>query len=403
MATDPAVLEYLQRAGLLPMPEASPEPDIQGLIAAQNADAETRRNAALGRSGEMAAAAVGRRAPQLSPFEDKQQAVKDFVTREQIVRKAAEENLAKKKLAQQSEMDKAKFDLATRQAGGLEEYRKAQIASLAGRPELEREKLAANEAYRQKQLELAKERNQIARISAMKPSGGSAGAVQTDDIQAYVDGVQSGILPPPSGRLTGNLLKANAELSRRGFDTSKALMQWKAQDRLVSSLNSGTQVRLGQATRMVRDSLDKVEELYNAWEQKGMASQFPKLNKMDLAAAVAMGGERGAVAQPLLTLINDLILEQATVLMGGGVPTDKAMNRAEENLQAQWGSKTFKEALKLLKFNTNTRLSVLSGSQTNMGSGIDEVNPYAKTTVPGATPQAKYRYNPETDELEPTE
>lgn len=407
MAVDPAILEYLQREGYMPAPASVPEGgdritlespsaaptnpdqvDIAGLIAAQNADEQTRRNQAIGRAGEMAAAVVGGRSPQLEAFDPKDQAVKDFVLRDQLKRRATEGRLAKEKAAAAAEMAKKKFELEVKKAGGLEEYRKAQIADLTAKPSREAEKRALEEKrqeaidlYRKSQLDISRSRLGMEgqRIALEKSRSGVGGEPdENSPVALKARAIIEGRQPPDLKGLYKMALPVSAELERQGFDLSEANLQWEGQKRLVSSLNGPQQTRLGQATRMVKESLGKVDELYKNWQREGIASRFPTLNEKDIEIAIAGGGKRGAAAQALQTLINDLVLEQATVLMGGNAPTEQAMVHARENIQAQWGSAAFGEALKLMRFNTNARLKAMQETRTNLGGGTQKPNRYQK-------------------------
>jgi hypothetical protein len=270
-------------------------------------------------------------------------------------------------------------------------------------------------SYRNAQLRLNQQRLDIARQRAQAESKryglGGDNAGEDTDVKMKARAIMEGRQPPDMKGLYRMALPVAAELERHGFDLAKAQMQWDAQKRLVSSLNGPQQTRLSQATRMVEHSINKVEELYKRWEKAGIASQFPTINRADLAVAMSAGGERGAAATALNTLINDLILEQATVLMGGNAPTDQAIKHAEANLNASWGGRTFRDALDLVKYNTNIRMTVMRESTPNIGPGYEgQENPYSRVPaeIPEGTPgtgmipekNATHRFNPATGKIE---
>jgi hypothetical protein len=179
-----------------------------------------------------------------------------------------------------------------------------------------------------------------------KPAGGPAPApgplTGADAIaQAIIDGKQ-----PPE---TKGLFRAGAavreKLAQKGFDLSAAQTEWTATQRHLATLNGQQQERLRQAIDFTTHSLDKIDELYNRWQQVGPASGYRMLNKAALSAAKQGGGEAGAVAQALEAQINDLTAEMANVYMGGNSPTDHALSLAKENLSADWNEKTFKTAI----------------------------------------------------------
>jgi hypothetical protein len=404
---DPRIVEYLRERGLESPAVAF---DLEGLRRAQEEEAQVRHMQDVGRAGEMASAAVRGRAPDYSAFRVPT-AVKDFLERQGLLKAAA---------AEQS--TKAATELAAQKAQVEERLRGAQIKELESRPEREAAKLertlakeetdralrersvasqeeARKEAARMQAARLGLEQQRLGLEQARLGVGGGKGTGGEESSSHLVaKAIAEGRQPPDLKGLYRMALPVKADLERMGFNLSKAQIQWDAQKRLVSSLNGPQQTRLGQATRMVQHSLDKVEELYKNWQREGIASEFPTLNKADLAVAIQQGGKRGAAAQALTTLINDLILEQATVLMGGNAPTEQAMHHAEENLQAQWGGTTFEEALRLVKFNANMRSSIMKETTPNIGSGSTEPNPYTKKE--STEKKATHRFNPETGRIE---
>lgn len=398
---DPRVIEYLKQRGIDSPATAL---DLEGLRRAQEEEAQIRHMQDVGRAGEMAAAAISRRAPDYSHFQVPT-AVKDFLARQGLLKEASAE-----------QDKKAAAALAASRAGTEEDLKRAQIEELKGRPELQASKLkqamekeAADRALRERSISsqeqyrkmatgmqaarLGLEKERLKLEQARLGAGGAGKEGEENAVTLKARAIMEGRQPPEMKGLYRMALPVSAELERHGFDLAKANLAWEGQKRLISSLNGPQQVRLGQATRMVDESLIKVEDLYKKWERQGIASEFPTLNRADLAIAIKQGGERGAAAQALTTLINDLILEQATVLMGGNAPTEQAMKHAEENLQAQWGGKTFHEALGLVKFNTNARMKILTESKPNLGS-LGE-----KGGESGAKGSKRFVYDPSTGEF----
>jgi hypothetical protein len=416
MATfDPKILEYLRQTGKLPDPtpgtgaevssqDLSPpstDVDLQGLIAAQNADADRRRLMALGAAGERAAAAIGHRTPDLQPFQPVNQEVKNFVLRNELKRKAEEGEMKARAAASEMALKQSREE-------SERALREARVADLQLKPELaekrfmsEAEKLKSLNDYRAQQVALGKERNQIARSRPV--GGGAMSGGGSSFMENYVEGVRKGLLEPPKGRLTGNMLVAQSMLADSGFNVAKANMQWTAEKKFLQSLNAPQPTRLRQATHMVQKSLGEIERLYDDWEKIGLASRFPTLNRKAIQAAIETGGEVGAAAQRLDTMISDIILEQATVLMGGAVPTNEAIKKAEHNLDIAWGGKSFRSGLEAMLFNTNVRLSVMDEAMSNVGGGNREANPYAVISPNAGGPEEKkatHRFNPKTGKIE---
>jgi hypothetical protein len=235
------------------------------------------------------------------------------------------------------------------------------------------------------------ERSNLARekiLSTPKPAGmggmGGHGAfLPPDDTEAIADAIARGDLPPNLAPYRSNASAVAASLARKGINVSEQQMNFSAEQKAVSSLNSTQQVRLRQTMGTLDHSLNKLEEVYGRWQKLGPASGFRKFNKAALAAAQQVGGETGATAQELTTLINDLTAEVANVYMGGNSPTDHALKLAGENLKADWNEETFKQLLGLMR----TQMKFRRQAMDEVGAaGTRGENQYART--PAAEPAA---------------
>lgn len=394
MATiDPKILEYLQQTGKLPPDALSssavtpdsevPSPDIEltGLIAAQNQDADRRRLMALGAAGERASAAIGGRTPNLQPFQPANQAVKDYVLRNQVTRQAEEGRRDRAKAASAALADKAKMDLSLGREESQKALREARIADLQQKPELAGQRLSAAadkqkalEEFRAGQLKLGAERNQIARS---RPRGvGSGGGSENDMYDKIAEEIEAGRQPPPTGtRVTKHVLNLRAAFARRGFDLTQAQIDWRAMIRHYNSLNGPTQLKLRQAVTFVKMHAPVVADLFQKWKETGLVSGFRDFNRASLAAAKKMPGETGAIAQNLEAQINDLVSELATAYKGGNASTDETLKLAKENLESDWNEETFVMAIKLMQRNMGIRLNAIANTKA---AGVSAGSKYAR-------------------------
>ncbi|MFZ2196861.1 MAG: hypothetical protein WAV13_03945 [Thermodesulfovibrionales bacterium] len=255
--------------------------------------------------------------------------------------------------------------------------RKAMEALTARRMSRE-EKLSDIESQRSYQ-DARDARQNAAATERIKMGGGGHGAfLPGDDLDAIADGIIKGEIPPNLSPFRSNASGVAARLSRKGYNLSEQQLNFSAEQKAISSLNSTQQVRLRQTMDTLDHSLDKLEEVYGRWSVLGPKSGFRKFNKAALAAAQQVGGETGATAQELQTLINDLTAEVASIYMGGNTPTDHALKLAGENLKADWNQETFTKLLGLLR----TQLRFRKNAMDNVrASGTREGNQYEPATA----------------------
>ena len=178
------------------------------------------------------------------------------------------------------------------------------------------------------------------------------GAGVADDI---AESIMSGKQPPDTKGLyrTGPMVRA--KLAQKGYDLKDANLDWQASQRFVLSQNSPPLVRLRQSAVTADHSLDVIDELSKQWQ----AGRFPPLNRARLAAAQngAFGPEAASLARQLDGQITDLTFELGNVYMGGGTPTDQALQLAKKNLSADWDDKVLRDMTNLARRNINIRLN----------------------------------------------
>ncbi len=202
----------------------------------------------------------------------------------------------------------------------------------------------------------------------------------SNDAKDIADAIENGDQPPTLQGLYRNAGPVRAELARRGVPLAKMEMDWNATKKYLGTLNGSQQTRLRQAITTASGSLDKIESLYNEFQQIAPTSGIRMINKASLAAAKQLPGRAGAVATALDAQIADLTSELGNVYMGGNSPTDHALSLAQKNLSSDWNKQTFDEALKQTRLNIKIRQNSIIHAAP---AGVSADSPYK---VPGAEP-----------------
>ena len=196
------------------------------------------------------------------------------------------------------------------------------------------------------------------------PRTGTPSSGLPPQLESVIQGVMNGTVPPDLKGLNRNVASAvTAELANRGFDRSKALNEWTANQKLISTMNDQQQMSQRQSLEGVPKQLDMIEGYFNQWQQ--MAPQFGLrvLNRAALNAAKQMGGQMGAVAQALDGQIADLTSELGGVYGKGNTPTDHALQLASKNLSGEWDVPTFKTAVQNIRRGIAIRTNALNSAQ----------------------------------------
>lgn len=208
-----------------------------------------------------------------------------------------------------------------------------------------------------------------------KPAGGGINSTMQADIDATVEAIINGDQPPPntSSRPTQFTIALTGALGRAGYPLAQAQKDWSAIQKHIATLNGPQQERLRQAVTFTKHSLDNIEDLYQQWQDSGLAGRFKTFNAATLKAAKELGGETGAVAQALEAQIADLVSELGTVYKGGNSSTDETLKLAKENLEAKWDEPTFRKAIAMIRKNLTIRYNSIISSEP---VGVRPNSPY---------------------------
>lgn len=279
------------------------------------------------------------------------------------------------KAKQKLDQDKAAEDKRHHEAMELIQKGNVTEAELAARA-------AGGDPVATKALELiaqtAKDKRPIVKVA-----GSGSGDSSQSDPKAIADAIIAGQQPPELTGLYKMSGPIRAELGRRGFNLAAAQSDWKAMQKHLSTLNGAQQERLRQAVNFTYDSLDLIEENFEALNKRAGSTQFPVLNKANLARlrhGITTDKEAQSLATNLEAQINDLTSELGTVYKGGNASTDETLRLAAENLKGEWNPTTFRSALKQIRQNLAIRRNSINTSQP---AGVSENSPY--NTMPKET------------------
>ncbi|MDE2015969.1 MAG: hypothetical protein KGJ89_05085 [Patescibacteria group bacterium] len=212
------------------------------------------------------------------------------------------------------------------------------------------------------------------------------GVFTNEQASDYAGKIKRGEIAPPQLRETiggfgtigqMNLKKIQTELNKIDpkFNFAKYERDWKAEIKLVETLNGPQQARIRQAIQFADSSLNVIDDFTSRWK----AGRFPLLNKANLAAAKngAYGKEAQGIAVGLETQIADLQTDLATLYQAGNSPASDAFKLAAKNLEADWPTDIMKGvSIPLIRKNMQLRNESL-----NIGAaGVSENSPYAQPT-----------------------
>jgi hypothetical protein len=213
-----------------------------------------------------------------------------------------------------------------------------------------------------------------------------------DEVHVIAEGIRNGTYPGDPKGLTRNGMwgKVAAELMNDGFDLRKYNLEWEAQKRHMLTMNSQQSASEFQAIDFARQAFAKAGELYDQLHQAIGDTGFRSFNKVALETAKQLPGDTGKLAQQLETQIADSVAALSKVYMGGGTPTDRAMQLAAKNLAGNWNKATFEGALRQLNENLGYRYSAMLNTPTVGPYGIMPQGGGAAQTPPtgGAVPDA---------------
>ena len=211
-----------------------------------------------------------------------------------------------------------------------------------------------------------------------------AAAGDDSDIQEVVAGIKRGDIPPNTTYYR-NTLAVQAGLTREGFNLTLARQDYNAIQRNLATANGPQVAALRRATQFVIDTIPQLEDAYDLWKEKAGSFNIKVFNKANLFASKNLGGEAGSAATQLDGLVSDMVFELATAYKGGGQSTDKSLEIALHNLEANWNEKTFEDALARIKISMEIRRN----SVLNPALGVSPNTLYQQPGTAGQRMRAK--------------
>lgn len=239
-------------------------------------------------------------------------------------------------------------------------------------------------------------------------TGSRAGGPMVDNI---VQGIASGDQPPTLTGLYGMGPAVRAGLEEQGVDLAKMQLEFDRAKKQVQTLNGPQMTRFVGLASSVVNTIDEVKGLSDKLQLSGV----PILNRAQLSAYIQTQGNTpsGQLATRYMSAVNTLKEEFANLANGGYAPTEPAWKLADEQINGNFGvqqlNASLNEAQRLIKY----RLNAMPGL-ANYGPGSS--NRYMPNNGPAnETPEqpqtqngnasgvkaGKYRFNPQTGELEP--
>lgn len=218
----------------------------------------------------------------------------------------------------------------------------------------------------------------IASFMAQKESGTTVNAVKPDYANIG-DAIIAGLQPPPTStqlRTSGNKALANY-LAQKGFDATKAALEYKAATQYVTQLNSQRMIQYRGLATSVVNTIDEVKDLATQVKNSGVVPW--NTAKLKLLVQTQGNTPAGQLASKYLAAVNTLKEEFANLANGGYAPTEAAWKLANDQINGAYGTDQFLATLgevqRLINYRTQAigaggpELGIYGGGSSSGGSG----------------------------------
>lgn len=194
-------------------------------------------------------------------------------------------------------------------------------------------------------------------------------------IDSIVEGIASGQQPPKLQGLYSLSGPVRAGLQDKGFDLSKAQLEWSRAEKQVASLNGPQMTRFVGLATSVDKTIDEVRELSEQMDNSGI----PLLNRARIEAYVHAQGNspNGQLAARYIAATNTLKEEFASLAQGGYAPTEPVWELANRQINADFGVKQMGASL--------DEIQRLIRYRVNAIPGLNQVGPGAADRYTGQT------------------
>jgi hypothetical protein len=224
------------------------------------------------------------------------------------------------------------------------------------------------------------ELNQLGKELEMKAKYSSRVAAEQQKMayaETIADAIIEGNQPPDLGRLYGYSGAVRKALADKGFNLSKAALDWEAAKKSISALNSPQQQRLRQTIESVEGGIEPLKELSAEFERVGFKPANSlivksRINGISLrpGAMKNLGEDQVKIVTRYVTQMNTMRDELAQAFNGGYAPTEASFRLADEILDPAYGSGQLDAALDQLGVNLRIRrTAIMSGAPVGASEG----------------------------------
>jgi hypothetical protein len=158
-------------------------------------------------------------------------------------------------------------------------------------------------------------------------------------------------VPAWFGANSASWRKIMSWLAALWYDWPRAQLDMVEMQQLAKTMNSTSFVRLWMSIDNMYGSVWQAERFYEDWKKTWLPTWFKALNSKALQAAAALPGEKWVAARTLISHIDDMKAELATIYRLGNSPTDSTLEQATRSLDADWNEEQFTAALRLIEEN----------------------------------------------------
>jgi hypothetical protein len=195
-------------------------------------------------------------------------------------------------------------------------------------------------------------------ISASKPSS-YATATSPQKIQAEIEGMANGTIPPDPQKFTArrDITNVVGGLAQKGLDLKQLALDYQAEQSFVKSINSTQQLRLRQLIPSVLNGIDDLDKLNEDFKRTGIKA----FNKASLEYYANGGGskEQQQIAQKFTSQMTVLADEMGSIFMGGNTPTDRSLDMAQKLFRGDFNDTALKASNEQVKRNLGYRANAI--------------------------------------------
>jgi hypothetical protein len=162
-----------------------------------------------------------------------------------------------------------------------------------------------------------------------------------------------------SGTLRDQIM---VHLANTGVDLAGLMQDFDAEKAWLRTQNGSKFQTIRNNANTLLHTLDRAESAYNDLRRLMPATAVASFNKGQLNLLKAQSGPVGVAARRLDVLVNDVVPEIGSMIMGGNSNTDHSLELASHNLSGDWNAEQFMDAIRQARTTTKTRLGALNES-----------------------------------------